>query len=266
MSSTNKSITTRVGPSTKKGKRRGRQPKQDEEKLHRLVARAISLNEQFRRMEPPNPGGPAPLVTARTEPGTLQSIGREADMAWGAAKRIMAMLNVEEKHVYYGATNAQATQVGTVLDLSSLISQGVGGNQRTGDSLKMKRVKGKFVFLHNASQGTNGAFTVVIGHSKDGVPAVSDVFAVQSQSYAGLAFPLDTYDQADKWSKSKFACVDAYNPTCAFELEVPFNHDVLYTNASTTASSGAVWLAFISNEPTNYPSLSMQLDISFVDN
>lgn len=266
MSSTNKKSTTPRRPSTKKGRKGGRQPEQDQEKLHLLVARAVAFQGQLLRMEPSaqTPGGPAAL--ARTEPGTLQQVGREADMAWAGVKRIMALLNVEEKHVYYGATNTQVSQVGSVLDLCSLISQGVGGNQRTGDSLKMKRVRGKFVFLHNILQGTNGAFTVVLGHSKDGVPAVADIFAIRSASHSGLAFPLDTYDHADKWSKSFTACVDQYNPTCTFELDVPFNHDVLYTNATTTTSSGNVWLAFISNEPTNFPSLSMQLDISFVDN
>ncbi len=60
--------------------------------------------------------------------------------------------------------------------------------------------------------------------------------------------------------------LDTYRPTQVFELNCAFNHDVLYANASTTATSGAVWFAFIGNEPTNFSAVYYGLDLEFLDN
>lgn len=207
----------------------------------------------------------APRLTAAPK-GTLEQIGHEADQAWSGVKKIMSLLNVELKHVYYNATNVQITQAGSVLDLCSLISQGVGGAQRIGDSLKIKAVKCKFTYVYNTTMTTPGTSTVVLGMSRDGVPAVADVFAVVGNTTSGQAFPSDTYDKADHWVQHRMANVDVNRPQKIFELNHAFNHDVLYTNASTTSVSGNVWLAFISNEPTNYPTLQIALDIAFLDN
>lgn len=217
-----------------------------------------------------------PTTLAKAEPaGTLQQVGREADMAWAGVKRIMSLLNVENKHCYYNASGTNVTQAGSVLDLCSLISQGVGGSQRVGDSLKILRVRVKAQITLNVAGAGRQAVTVVLGHSKDGVPAVADVFAVVSSTTAGLAFPADTYQQADKWSASRtLHLAHAINGTTyivdqfseGLEFNVKFGHDVLFTNASTTTASGNVWLAFISNEPTSYPVIDLAVDIEFVDN
>lgn len=204
-------------------------------------------------------------LTLASQKGTLEQIGHEADMAWSGVKKIMALLNVEMKHVYYNnITNV--TQAGTVLDLTSLISQGVGGSQRIGDSLKMKRVRGKFTFKTNPGMTTSGSATFVLGMSRDGPPLVSDVFYFISGSTSGLAFPKDTTDKADFWKKERFINVNQYEPQRNFELEHVFNHDVLYADATANVASGCVWLAFIGNEPTNFPTLDMGLDIEFLDN
>ncbi len=187
-------------------------------------------------------------------------------MAWSGVKRIMALLNVENKHVYFNSSGSSITQAGTLLDLTSLISQGVGGAQRVGDSLKILRVCVKFIFGYNSSASTFQAVTAVLGHSADGIPAVADVFAVVSNTSSGLAFPLDTYGKADHWSQSKTTYVSSTDVVKFLDFDVKFGHDVLYTNAATTAASGAVWFAFIGNEPTNFPSYSIAVDVEFVDN
>lgn len=208
-----------------------------------------------------------PTTLAKAEPqGTLQQVGREADMAWAGVKRIMSLLNVENKHVYYNASNINVTQVGSILDLTSLISQGVGGTQRIGDSLKILNVRIKATFAVNSSATVLQSTTCVLGHSKDGVPAVADVFAVVSSSTSGLAFPADTYAQADKWTRSDSFTVYNTEPVRQINYNQKFGHDVLYTNASTTSASGNVWFGYISNEPTNYPTMNIAVDIEFVDN
>lgn len=205
-----------------------------------------------------------PLTLAKGA-GTLEQIGHEADQAWSGVKKIMALLNTEMKHVYFNANN-NVTQAGSVVDLTSLISQGVGGTQRIGDSLKIKRVRIKCLFNFNGAATVPCAATFVLGHSRDGVPAVADVFAVVSSLNAGHAFPSDTYDKVDHWSKSRFVRLDTYRPTQVFELNCAYNHDVLYANASTTATSGCVWFAFIANEPTNFSAVYYGLDLEFLDN
>lgn len=209
---------------------------------------------------------PSTLARAPSEQGTLQQVGREADMAWAGVKRIMSLLNVEAKHVYYNAVGTQITSAGSILDLCSLISQGVGGSQRVGDSLKVRRCRIKVIVTHNAAATQPQAFTMVLGHSKDGVPAVADVFAIVGGTASGLAYPSDTYDQADHWSESKTTYVSTTDVSKVLTFDVPFNHDVLFTNGTAVTSTGNVWFAFISNEPTNYPTFSIGADLEFVDN
>lgn len=215
---------------------------------------------------------PTAPVLAREPPGTLQQVGREADAAWAGVKRIMSLLNVENKHVYYNVSGSNVTQAGSVLDLGSLISQGVGGAQRIGDSLKVLRVRVKMMFVFSGGGSTRQPCTVVLGHSRDGVPAVADVFAVVSSTTSGLAFPADTYQQVDKWSSHKtvpLCAVAAYgnDQLCEYvEFNQKFGHDVLYTNGSTTTASGSFWLAYISSEPTSFPTVDIAVDIEFVDN
>lgn len=206
-----------------------------------------------------------PLSLA-VQKGTLEQIGHEADQAWTGVKKIMALLNVEMKHVYYNASNTSVTQVGSVLDMTSLITQGVGGAQRIGDSLKAKRFRGRFTYSHNPTMTTVGTATFVLGMSRDGVPAVADVFAVVSNGTSGHAFPLDSYDKADFWKVSRMVNVNPSEPQKIFELNHDFNHDVLYANASSTSTSGCIWLAFISNEPVNFPQLQIAVDLEFLDN
>ncbi len=257
---TNRSETS---ANNQKNRQRPKQGRAKKKKTRGLTPEILSR----RVMQLANEAEPQkPLTLAKEPAGTLEQIGHEADSAWRGVKKIMALLNTELKHVYYNAVNTQVTQAGSVLDLTSLISQGVGGSQRIGDSLKVKAVKIRLAYLWNSSMSSIGAGTFVLGMSRDGVPAVADVFAVVSNNASAYAHPTDTYDKVDHWVRTHFLVVHQYEPSKVFELNHTFNHDVLYTNAGTTATSGCVWLAFISNEATNFPSVSMGVDIAFLDN
>lgn len=236
--------------------------------LDALAKRLASLERVPPALSAPAPPAVAAPVTLATAPaaGTLEQVGREADMAWSGVKRIMALLNVENKHVYYNSAGGSVSQAGSVLDLTALISQGVGGSQRVGDSLKILRVRVKFLVSYNGSASQIQGFTAVLGHSKDSVPLVADVFAVVGTTSSGLAFPSDTYSQADKWSEAKTSYVSSTDVVKLLDFDVKFGHDVLYTNGTTTSASGAVWFGFISNEPSNFPSYSIAVDVEFVDN
>ncbi len=257
-SKTNKSKkNAKVSPSSQR----------DTSNHQRLTPKLLESRVRTLMNAPSTESRPAGIaLTSNSGKGTLEQIGHEADQAWNGVKRIMALLNTEMKHVYYAAEAANVSWNGTVTDLTSLIAQGVGGNQRIGDSLKIKKVHLKFTFLFNPSALHRCTGTFVLGMSKDSLPAAADVFAVTGAICAGLAYPADTYEKADHWIKYKTLTVDQYSPAATFELTHEFNHDVLYTNGATTVASGDVWVAFVSNENINYPFVDWAVDVAFLDN
>jgi hypothetical protein len=131
------------------------------------------------------PKAPPGFTLIKSEnPGTLEQVGREADLAWSGVKRIMQLLNVEKKHCFYSGSQS-VNQSGVVQDLSGQISQGVGGAQRTGDSLKLSLVRGRF---RAASQGQYNTVQIVVGRSKDGIPTAADLFQLIGSAQSGLSF------------------------------------------------------------------------------
>jgi hypothetical protein len=206
------------------------------------------------------------LIRRPGEPaGTLEQVGHEADQAWAGVKRIMQLLNVEKKHCFYNFTQT-VSQSGVVQDLSGQISQGVGGAQRTGDSLKISRVRAKFRFLTNGGYNTMQA---VIGRSKDGIPSAADLFQLVGSANSGLSFQNDDQDQANTWLSSTTVLVNlapSPSPTVFREMEVKIDADTLYVAGTTTATSGALWVAFISDAAATLPSVDASFDMEFVDN
>jgi len=230
-------------------------------------AKVLRLDKLMQLASAPTPKAPPgfTLIRKEGEEGTLQQVGREADNAWAGVKRIMNLLNVESKHVF-SSLNANVTQAGAVLDLGSLIAQGVGGSQRTGDSVKIKRVRIKTSFY---STGGNDEITAVLGLSKDGIPAtMGDIFNQISSVYSGLNFPNDQQSQADKWIQERqFNLVfgsDKAKVTHVFEHT--FNHDLVFTSGTTTTASGSIWFAYISGAASVFPAVNFSTDIEFVDN
>ncbi len=207
----------------------------------------------------------APGQGSSSSPGTLEQIGHEADMAWAGVKRIMSLLNVEQKRKVVGVGGTNISNAGYLNDLTSSISQGVTGTTRVGDSMKVKgvRVKGFFVFGNAVT-----TLTIVLGHSKDGTPAIADVFSFTG-AQGGMNYPLITQQPADKWSASRLLILDSVRfPVQEFELFVPFSHDVTYAAGTSTVLTGAVWFAAISDlaAGATTPVLQYTYALDFVDN
>jgi hypothetical protein len=215
----------------------------------------------------PTPKAPPGFVLMKDEKGgTLEQVGREADNAWAGVKRIMELLNVEEKYIdLYSATNVNYT--GVLLDLTSTISQGVGRGQRTGDSIKLTRVCVRYV-MSDAGNPTN--WQVQVGHSKDALPNIADLFALSgaTSAYAGMSF--------DNWYENKANVVQhrdlgicLSNTSRAWtnrDFEVKCDHHVVFGATTTTALSGATWLAAISGLNSLPPVLAYVIRVYFVDN
>ncbi len=240
-------------------RRSRKQPKKVDPHSEQAVVAALQ-----RIARNPMPSVP-PARTLTAGAGTLEQIGHEADMAWAGVKRIMSLLNVEKKQkiVTVGGTNVNYN--GYILDLAGTIAQGVTSLTRVGDSLKIMEVRLKANFVVNTTTTT---VTAVLGHSKDVVPNLGDVFNFTGIGQSGMNFP-QSLQLADKWSKASTFMLDTVrNPTHLIDYKVKFNHDVTYSPGTTTVLTGDVWFAAISDvAPAGTPPVvQIACEIFFVDN
>jgi hypothetical protein len=229
--------------------------------------RVDQLDKLMQLTRAPTPVPPKGFVLVKKDgesPGTLEQVGREADMAWAGVRRIMNLLNVEEK-VSHNNTAANVNYTGYLADLGSIITQGVGAEQRTGDSIKVRRVRVKGSMNY---QGAASEATLVVGRSEDGIPSLADIFQLSGATslQAGNSFNNDNQVKADHWLKSKHLRVDQYHPIENFEFDVEIGKDLLYTQNSSTVASGSVWFAAISGVNATVPTVNYCSVVEYVDN
>jgi len=269
MQSTSNKKTSR-GQRPRKDKRSGAQKPplmskefQDRvERLDKLMALAAKSK---------TPTAPAGFELIRKDPpGTLEQVGHEADAAWAGVKRIMQLLNVEEKYVdYNSAQNVNYT--GFLLDLAAGISQGVGRNQRTGDSLKITRIAVKCTMT---SGGANSNWTWVVGKSKDAMPALSDIWDLSGATSArgGLSFPNHYELSANKVLHREHGYLVSGGLGSGNMLAERREHEskheghVVFSPATTTVVSGAIWFSAISDLNASVPIANYMIRVYFVDN
>jgi hypothetical protein len=201
------------------------------------------------------------LLFKQNEGGTLEQVGREADNAWAGVKRIMALLNVEGKAYDYSASFT-ATYAGVVHSLCG-ISQGVGDNQRTGDSCKLTRLR---VHMKAVYASGNVLCQLIIGRSKDALPAIADIVETLGTGYTGCSFENHDQRKADQWLVHRTFIVDATKPTIHLELDLhKLDVDTLFANATTSTTSGTYWLALVGDNVSG-PVITFMSRADFVDN
>jgi hypothetical protein len=199
----------------------------------------------------------------QTPSGTLEQVGREADNAWAGVKKIFQLLNTEGK-VSDSQVSGAATFNGTLVNLSATIAQGAADNQRTGDSIKITRIRA-CINLSYATAAT--VLTVVLGRSKDGVPVIGDIFETIGTGYSQVSFENHDQRKVDEWLVHKRVvtnAIDNVGHVFTFDLdklEVP----TTFVNASTTVTSGCYWLAIIGGV-AGAGSYVFNTRINFVDN
>lgn len=173
----------------------------------------------------------------------------------------MALLNVEGK-AYDLAASFTATYAGTVFSLCG-IAQGVGDNQRTGDSLKITRMR---VHMKAVYASGNVLCQLIIGRSKDALPAIADILETLGTGYAGCSFENHDQRKADQWLVHRTFVVDATKPTIHLELDLnKLDVDTLFANATTTTTSGTYWMAFVCDNVSG-PVITLVSRADFVDN
>ncbi len=222
-----------------------------------------TISRRLASLPPPSSlPDPTKPTAFNQSPGTLEQVGREADMAWNGVKKIMSLLNVETKRVVSGSS-VNVSYSGFIADLTSSVSQGVSGTQRIGDSLKAKRAHVKGTVSAN---GAGSSYTAVLGYSKEGAPSLSDVFYFTGSARAGMNYPQVLTEPADHWVLSVFRNVSTTHLVDKFELNHVFNHDVTYIASTTTVASGSVWFAIISDVNASVPVMDYTFAFDFVDN
>lgn len=228
------------------------------------------LDKLMQLASAPTPKAPPGFVLVKDEKeGTLQQVGREADNAWAGVKRIMELLNVEEKYVdFYSAVNVNYT--GVLLDLVGTITQGVGRGQRTGDSIKLTRICVRFTMTNG---GDTSEWQVKLGHSKDALPSLSDLYALSGAASANAGMSFDNWyeNKANVVQHSDLGTLVAISSgtgdhrATIRDYEVKCEHHVVFSAAATTALSGATWIAAITG--TNTPFIwKYNIRVFFVDN
>jgi len=214
---------------------------------------------QLSKLQTPSSG---PKLYREGSGGTLEQVGREADNAWQGVKNIMKLLNVESKVLDY-QVQFTSTYGGNALNLSA-IAQGVGDNQRTGDSLRVQRLRVRF-WINWATANT--PVTIVIGRSKDAFPAIGDIFEVTSNGYSSMAFENHDQRKADQTLMRRVVVSDSVSHPVQyveFEMKCP-DTPTTYSNATTTATANCYWAAVICGIASG-PTVSMNSRLWFVDN
>jgi hypothetical protein len=214
---------------------------------------------QLSKLQTPSSG---PKLYREGSGGTLEQVGREADNAWQGVKNIMKLLNVESKVLDY-QVQFTSTYGGNALNLSA-IAQGVGDNQRTGDSLRVQRLRVRF-WINWATANT--PVTIVIGRSKDAFPAVGDIFEVTSNGYASMAFENHDQRKADVTLMRRVVVSDSVSHPVQyveFDMKCP-DTPTTYANATTTATANCYWAGVICGIASG-PQVTMNSRLWFVDN
>jgi hypothetical protein len=236
-------------------KKNFRKPKTQGETSLETFSRKLN---QLSKLPAPTAG---PKLFKEGPGGTLEQVGREADNAWAGVKKIMSLLNVEGKAFDFNASGT-ATYGGVVLNVSQ-ITQGVGDSQRTGDSVKIDRIRANCKLVYASG---NVLVQLVVGRSKDSIPAIADVFDTLSSGYSGLSFENHDQRKADQWLWHRTIAIDSSHATSHVMCDLQhLNVDTLFVNATANQSSGTYWMAILCDNVSG-PVYTVNVRSDFVDN
>ncbi len=234
-----------------------------------MMGKKVAIGSLMRKQKSRSRKGAGPLARAGA---SLDETYQLASKAWSMAKGIGAFLNVEEKLFDVAASTTSSTTPSTVY--LSDVTQGVGFNQRTGNSLKV--VKWIFRYrlrVNNSASATSVRILIVRGRQREtSNPATGDVLENVSTIPLALISP---YEHAfeERWS----VLYDQFHPlvigdtTASSQVEVTFERPfhVEYQNGTggvANAAEGQLFLLHFSDEGTNTPALDYYSRLVFVDN
>lgn len=205
------------------------------------------------------------LVSNAGEQGLLQQVGREADEALAIGKRVLGMLNVENKNLSFSTVSVSTDYSGLTYNPLGSITQGDTDSQRDGDSLKLKGWKGKLLFTRGGTDSIVAYAFVQEGPTF--ITALQQVFEGAGTLLAPVSQPLWDSRLGFKVLSMHCRALTQDDPFWIIPFDHHFNHDVQYYNNSTTVYEGKVSLIVISGYTGGAPpTISFDSQMRWIDN
>ncbi len=195
----------------------------------------------------------------------------DAAKALAVARRLKSLLNVEFKFLDVTNTEASVTTTPSV-NISSIILQGDGGSARDGNSVKAVGFLLKYnLTIHPSAISTQVRIMVIHDKQANGALLASTLVLEDITADDAIVSPLNLdskfrlrvlYDRvhhlADNGIQS--ASVSKY-----IKLNQKLRFDGTAGDITDVASS-AYYVLFVSNEPTNAPTITRHSRLRFIDN
>ncbi len=211
----------------------------------------------------------AALVKSPQSRGAFSNLGGDVDSmiehgqeAWAAVKRL---LNSETKFAFPTGVISLGW-VGTGLDITSQISQGLADYQREGDSIKINHLSMKLRVDWNPTQAIAMQHRLMVVRSIDEAVSAANVNVSDSTAYAPLGQPEWDYRKQYEVLHDEIFFVDLYHAQKVIHLERKLDSHAQFANGSTTVTKGAIQFFLWTDQNTNKSTVTYTCGLQFVDN
>lgn len=218
--------------------------------------------------DPLKRGGP----TVLTEKGGFSGIGSEVDQmilhGQQAFAGVMRMLNIEMKQYPAAIASTAFGWTGVNFQLDGL-SQGVGDQQRTGDSIKCMHLNLRLTIRQAAAATIPTVVRVMVVRSVDEPVSTLDLNAYDTTASAvNGACNWDQRKQYHTLYDETFVCFFYYAMLGVVQLHISkkLNSHIQFENGATTVEKGALQLVLWSDDNTNKPTVIGVSELHYVDN
>lgn len=180
-------------------------------------------------------------------------------------KYIKGLVN-SELYKYDGASSTAVSNTGTTIGLTSII-QGDGDNQRTGNSLLVKKIFTRLVFTQHAS-ATDTLYRVLFIQDNQQIADTSPTFTEILDTISCLA-PLNSNTVGRfKVLKNYFFHTSTSSDTVKHvTCSIPMMHHVRFNGTgSGDIQKGGLYLMVLSDQATNTPTMFYNYRVSYHDN
>lgn len=199
--------------------------------------------------------------------GRFNYVLKTANNAMRTAKKIRSLINVEYKTHDVTASAQNITNSGTILYLTG-IDVGDTDETRDGNTIKITRFQGRAKVTQHASATTTTVRIIVFrDRSTSGVvPTIAQVL----KSASPLSpLNLDYRKRFQILNDKMFTFDSAKQKIRPMKWFKKMQNQVVYSGSgtsTTTSMSNGLYLLYISDEGTNYPTISYDFRMRFLDN
>lgn len=208
-----------------------------------------------------------------------RSTGSKIDRALGTAIKaaklasmVYKVVNAEEKYHDHTLTAANLTDSGAVANLTAISQETTAASDtvREGDSIRPQRLEMRVRMTRSTTVGGAAACRLILFRYKNergSVPTVTDIL-----ESASVVSPKKHDDRFE--SKVLFDKLFTMNPGLAgtgnmnkvFDLRFKLDGHVNYEGTNTIPNNGGLYLLYISDQSSAYPTILMTSRLIYTDN